>query len=347
MIKRIKINNYKSIKELSVELKNLNLFTGVNSSGKSTSLQALLLVSQNITRQFGLNGPLVSVGEFGDAKNFNLNEKVIRIEVSDDKGMIILNCYEDEKIEIKKEGDVNDCLKQINYECNRLHYLSCNRVGSQDTYQKNRTEKMVIGINGEFAIDYLSRHKTDELDEKLRKNPSDFTLHGQINYWLNYIIGAEIKVEHIRGTEVIKAEYGMNTLRFSRPQNVGSGISYLISILVLCLASNEEDILIIENPEIHLHPAAQSRLCEFLYWIANSERQVFIETHSDHFFNSVRVGIAKGDIESDKILIGFFEKKNDNTIMHNIKIGKYGAIMNPVKNLFDQFQIDLDKMLGI
>ena len=76
----------------------------------------------------------------------------------------------------------------------------------------------------------------------------------------------EVKTEEIAGADMIKASYLAEGGIQIRPQNVGSGISYLISIIITCFAAPEESIIVIENPEIHLHPAAQSRVCDFLYF---------------------------------------------------------------------------------
>ena len=89
------------------------------------------------------------------------------------------------------------------------------------------------------------------------------------------------------------------------------------------LSSNKEDIIIIENPEIHLHPLSQSRLCEFLYFVSHGDRQVIIETHSDHFFNAIRAGIATNEMKKEDILIEFFKLGSDNcTREYDISIGE-------------------------
>ncbi|MBO0565475.1 hypothetical protein EXQ38_04210 [Clostridium botulinum] len=88
---------------------------------------------------------------------------------------------------------------------------------------------------------------------------------------------------------------------------MGSGLSYLISIIIICLSLEENEALIIENPEIHLHPKAQSRLTEFFIFISKANRQLVIETHSDHFFNGVRVAIANGTISNEEVSINFFK----------------------------------------
>jgi predicted ATPase len=76
MINRVEISGLKSIDTLKLELKNLNMFLGTNSSGKSTIIQGILTISQNINQaEIKLNGGLVSLGEFREVRNFNTNAK--------------------------------------------------------------------------------------------------------------------------------------------------------------------------------------------------------------------------------------------------------------------------------
>lgn len=345
MINRIQIKNLKSISEIEINPRAFNIFTGTNSSGKSTSIQALLLASQNLENKYGLNGPLAAIGEFREVRNYTTGADEIYISIEAEEGSVIVQFSELEQPVITQEGSLAE---KLNYSNNHFHYLSCNRIGTKDIFSRNRTVYKGVGITGEYAIDYLSQNKDEPLEDEIIKDSTNLTLLAQVNSWLNYIVNASIRVESIIGTDAVKAEYGIVDGRFSRPQNVGSGISYLISIIVLCLASKKNDIIVIENPEIHLHPLSQSRLCEFLYFISRANRQIFIETHSDHFFNSIRAGIATGEIEKDNILIEFFKLGSDNcTRNYDIAIGKYGAIENPIPNLFDQFQADMDKMIGV
>lgn len=345
MIKKIWIKNLKSINEVEINAKDFNIFTGTNSSGKSTTIQALLLASQNLENRYGLNGPLAAIGEFREVRNYATGADEINIAIEDEEGKVTVQFFESEPTRITQEGSLAE---YINYSNNHFHYLSCNRIGTKDIFTRNRTVYKGVGITGEYAIDYLSQNKDEPLEYEIIKDTTNHTLQAQVNNWLNYIVNASIRVESIIGTDAVKAEYGIVGGKFSRPQNVGSGISYLISIIVLCLASKKNDIIVIENPEIHLHPLSQSRLCEFLYFISTAGRQIFIETHSDHFFNAIRAGIATGEMDKEKVLIEFFKLGSDNcTRNYDIAIGRYGAIENPIPNLFDQFQIDMDKMIGV
>ena len=381
MITKIEISALKSIDNLKMDCTKLNVITGINSSGKSTILQAILLFYQSNLRSEdmsylsglhklyplkciddfatlnGLNGELILMGDFRENKNINLKDKKISISICFDdytgyyKSMYITEAdghndmiEHDEWIEYPYKVSSDEFAED---QYNGLKYLSCNRIGAKDVYEKNHFSSG-IGQNGEYAIHYLEQNKSIALDENLRKDTNSHTLLTQVNYWLKYIVGSSIDTENIKGTDIVKASYMAGENRFTRPRNVGSGVSYLISVLILCLASEKNDILMIENPEIHLHPRAQSKVCEFLYFIAKAGRQIFVETHSDHIFNGIRAGIATDEINKDDVSLNYFELDErgctKNTV---IEFGERGRILNGTDGLFDQFDIDLTKMLKL
>lgn len=364
MISEVKISALKSIDQLSLKCSKLNVLTGTNSSGKSTFLQALLLVDQNTEKWHGLNGRLVSLGDFRvDAKNFNVSTDEIVVEISMFPASTVPI-----KMTFTEDNQPNDSLFIKWLKTVKVHgdtdtislgdlgtlptfstkYLSCNRIGGQDVYQKNYGHADDIGINGEYALFYLQTNKSKQLESALIRDPISETLMSQVNYWLDYIVGATLSLEDVPGTDIVKASYDMGDDRKIRPRNIGSGTSYLISLLILCLSSKKDDVLIIENPEIHLHPKAQSRVCEFLYFISQAKRQLFIETHSDHIFNGIRAGIATKMMASEDIAVNFFYLNEKHcTRVSKIEFGKNGRILNYTEGLFDQFDIDLDRMLQL
>ena len=339
MLAGIQVRNFKSIKNLELKCKNLNLLTGTNSSGKSTICQAILLAGQNMETASGLNGSFLSLGELEENVCKYSAEKEIQITLEDGRGvrvskrlyrgpegrLYLKNGYDRESDEyIKKEF-----VHQFDRKERMLQYLSCHRVGPQNLYKKNMSMDESVGNDGEYAVSYLNRHGEDLLEENLQKGKSDYTLLGQVNWWLEYISGATVSTEEIPGADSIKASYQMNELSGIRPINIGAGISYLISVLIMCLSAPPESVAIIENPEIHLHPGAQSRLCEFFYFIAESGRQLFIESHSDHIFNGFRAGIVSGKMKETLIDIYFTYLNDDHTTeAMEVKVGKFGNIEN-------------------
>lgn len=356
MIKNILIENFKSIKKVKLQCSELNLFIGTNSSGKSTINQAILFVAQNIERTTGLNGELIKLGDFEENRCVYSSEKTIRIAIADEQDNAVSKriLRKEDSAMLQLETVYNSDLDEDGWkEClgikeRKIQYLSCHRIGPENLYKKNMNLEETIGINGEYAIAYLDTHGSETVPSNLRKDFSDFTLLGQVNWWLKYIVGTEISTEEISGADMVRASYRMGALTKIRPVNIGSGISYLISILVMCLSAPERGVMVIENPEIHLHPAAQAKVCEFLYFIACSGRQLFVETHSDHIFNGFRVGVSTGEMNKEKVNIQFVSV-NDEYVTETMKveIGKYGNILNQREGLFDQFDIDLNRMIGL
>lgn len=363
MLSKISINNFKSIKEMTLELNNFNLLVGTNSSGKSSFIQSLLLLHQNYinNRCCGLNGPFISLGGVDEVLNYSVKRGFDSISFTAED---LYNTYElkftpedDEYGKTKYNTSLNNSIYN-----KTLKYLSCHRIGALNLYQKNYENQEDIGIDGQFAISYLSNEGGYDIESDLLVcNPElhlTNDLKTQTNYWLQKIVSTKITVDEIEGTDCVRAKYlsitsdeGME--KYTRPIHVGSGISYLISIIVTCLSSKKDDIIVIENPEIHLHPKAQAQLCDFLYHIAKADRQLLVETHSDHIFDGVRAGTATGEMDPLKISIDFFRKdKNSNTEVVPIIIESKGRIRaeNPdddLTDLFDQFDINLDRMLGM
>lgn len=355
MIKKININGFKSIIHLELDCKKLNILTGTNSSGKSTIIQSLIVFSQLIASTYNesLNGPLINLGLFNEVKSKLIKEKRISVNFYDEDG-------NDFGYEIKGDGINNllghwDTMKNkkelLDYSYkNKFYYIPFDRTGVRESYPVNSTQSK-FGFLCECALSYYEEQKkvNSVLEKSLLKDQSSPSLSTQVNYWLNEILEVRMDTERKNLSDnFVTVQYtGKDGIAHS-PKNVGSGISYIISILIVCLASEKNSTIIIENPEIHLHPKAQSKLTEFLYFIAKSGRQIFIETHSDHIFDGIRAGIATETMDNEVIAIHFITNHNEKgTECEKINFGKKGKILNPKKDLFDQFDLDLDKMLGL
>lgn len=363
MIKRVHIMSLKSIKDMTVECAKLNLLTGTNSSGKSTFIQALLMLEQ-----CDLNGRYVSIGEFREAKNYNAPSAAISIEAwLDNEEEPVQVLFEEERggghgdYNVILRNGVKAILDRGIPQLPQLHYLSCQRIGVSDVYLKGMAGQDEFGINGEYALSFLLKNADMPVRDSLIAPDQSITnsLLDQVNYWLRYIVGTTVSVSDIQKTNHLQVKYNNNPKNASsesmycRPSNLGSGISYLISIVILCLGAEEGSILIIENPEIHLHPKAQSRLSDFLYFTSRAGVQLFVETHSDHIFNGLRVGVAEGKIRQEDLGINFLALNElYETQCNPIIFKEFGKVVGTndsmdIRDLFDQFDIDLERMLGI
>ena len=352
MIKKLVIENFKSIDYTELPCANLNLLVGTNSSGKSTILQALLLFAQNACIAQGLSGEFVSLGSYDESKCLYSSKQNIEISVvneNDNPAGIRFGKKDKGYFFSRMSNDFGDIIgDSFDSDTRKIQYLSCHRIGPQNLYKKNMNMTDSIGVDGSYAISYLNVHGTDPLDKDICRNTQDFTLLGQVNWWLKYIVDVEVETEEIVGADMLKASYSTDGGIRVRPQNIGSGISYLISVIITCFAAPEDSIIVLENPEIHLHPTAQSKVCDFLYFISKHNRQLFIETHSDHIFNGFRAGIATGEIEQENVKTYFVALNDEHTTdVELVRFGRFGRIENQRKDLFDQFDIDMNKMIGV
>jgi predicted ATPase len=278
MIDNIQIKNYKCFRNENISLKNLTLLTGTNSSGKSSCIQSILFLS-NYASGSDIEEYLESLGAFEDLKNKKTNPKSIKITSikGNQKIKFTMNKQDDKTL-------IND-VDFLNYPKN-ITYLNANRAPISEINNFSKLKDRYFGIDGKYIISYYEQHKGDIIS-LIYDNKTKTTLGGQVDFWLKYIFSIELDfITKKISTTHTKSLYKIDNIEY-KPENLGTGISYLISILIACLSAKEGNIIIIDNPEIHLHPKAQSKLLNFFSFISNQNIQLIIESHSDHIFNGI------------------------------------------------------------
>ena len=105
-------------------------------------------------------------------------------------------------------------------------------------------------------------------------------------------------------------------------------------------------VIIVENPEAHLHPYSQSMVGRFLAYVAMTGTQVIVETHSEHFINGCRLQLAKEE-KCDLAKILFFSKSDDGLLRKAITLNDKGELSDWPKGFFDQNQQDLRELLKL
>ncbi|MFZ0819427.1 MAG: DUF3696 domain-containing protein [Candidatus Acidiferrales bacterium] len=114
---------------------------------------------------------------------------------------------------------------------------------------------------------------------------------------------------------------------FANLIDVGYGVSQALPLIVQSLRAGGKALLLLQEPEIHLHPRAQAALGTFFsHLVATQGTSVVIETHSDYLIDRVRSEIARGTISATDVRILFFEKKQVNTTIHELSVDKEGNI---------------------
>ena len=172
------------------------------------------------------------------------------------------------------------------------------------------------------------------------------TLINQINLWLGEISPnvnvrtTQISSQHIKLDYTFLQPNFASTNHFS-PENVGFGITYGLPVVLTLLKAKEGDLIIIENPESHIHPRGQAELGKMIAIAAMNGVQIILETHSDHVLNGIRVAVKNEVILHDKVIVFYFEKTIEQDEQYskitNVEIDKYGELSDYPKNMLDEW----------
>lgn len=301
-IKKVEIEGFKIFEKEDFEFKNLTILTGENSSGKSSLIQALLLLGNPLGIGTSFNADLQEyLRSLGQKELFNKNLKTIKIKADDLEQ--IWN-KKDDGFQTQNKFSYPNPLAYIE----NLIYLNAdrNRIKQINQYIANLKERF-FGIYGDLVSNYYEHNKRKIIEQYLIKEQSSKTLETQVNYWLKEITGLkelDFDTEQITPT-LVRNVFKLNGDEFL-PENMGTGLSYLFTILTICLSAKKGNIIIIENPEIHLHPKSQAKLGEFFAFIASNGIQLIIETHNDHIINKICYEAYKNNISKDDVVIHYF-----------------------------------------
>ena len=134
---------------------------------------------------------------------------------------------------------------------------------------------------------------------------------------------------------------------FHRPVNTGFGYVQVLPIVAAALAAEKGDVLLIENPEVHLHPGGQSMMGMFLSEVAAAGVQVILETHSDHVLNGIRRSVKASEISADDVELYYFRPRESGKEQAvNPHIDSSGNIDQWPEGFFDQTDKDLNHFAG-
>jgi predicted ATPase len=308
MIDKLHIKAFKCFEDEELEFRNLTILTGTNASGKSSVIQSILQLALHSNQDYSspLQSYLHFIANFDETVNLNMDVTEYNLSVEGLGTSITFDFKEGGAFSID-DYIGNPLLELLSYSKGNLIFLSADRIGPQANYKINVNPLDQFGIYGEYIIGFLDKAKKSKylVIDELVKDPTRKNLDTQVNYWLQHILDTTIETEK-EGNEV-KARFKDGVFSVS-PKNIGSGISYLVSILVVCLSAKKGQLIIIENPEIHIHPKSQSKLGEFLAFIASNGIQLIIETHNDHIINRFRYEVFEGKLQSDEVIIHYKEK---------------------------------------
>lgn len=376
MIKEIQIKRFKGLRNTPLlKVGKVNLLAGANGRGKSSLCQVLLTLAQtwNAEAMDALlpNGIWVKLGTYNDIhyvydedptvifhivtdnseyNNFNLvysrsksKDTLIELENATVNGKSILdnsgyssnsNSSGDTKepsISLSRLSDYPSLIA-----LRQIHYVAANRIAVpyRETFDENASK---LNPDGSNVLSVIWNHQDDGCLEKVEELTSGI------------LDGAIIHIESSANELVFTLNSAKDDKLF-RPANVGYGHGYVLSVITALTIAKENETLIVENPEAHLHPAAQAKLMNVIVGIANKKNlQVFVETHSDHVLNTALLAAKQGDLNKDELQLLFFsgrvnEESHYETLVRNLIVSESGHIMNPPKQFFEQYATDLEKL---
>ena len=369
MIETLTIHNYKCFEHQPLDLANLTLLAGLNGAGKSTAIQSLLLLRQSFEQGIltdvglALNGEYVKIGSakdalfekaVGDAFGFTL--KFVdgkcaewRFE-SDPKGDVVTNA----------SSHVDDGVFATPLFTDEFEYLQAERIGPRTSFPTSEylvRRKKRLGNSGEYATHFLSFFgRALKVRKALHHDAATSSdLIDEVEAWMSDISpGTRLHFTPYLGMDAINLEYSFayrtETTERYRATNVGFGITYTLPVLVAILSARPGALLLLENPEAHLHPKGQVMIGQLLATLGKLGVQVVVETHSDHVLNGIRLALHDGTVKPEHVALFYFCRELGAgirpTAVTRIGLDSNGRLTSRPKGFFDEFSRSMDQLLG-
>lgn len=365
MISSLRLENFKAFQYQFLEFKPLTLLSGLNSTGKSSVLQSLLLLRQSYQQDLlpnkglALNGDLVCIGTAQDALFEDAKEDTIGFDIIWENGLNGIW-----RFNYNKEADVmgiasaptaNEVYESSLFSDN-FHYLQAERIGPR-TYLEisdlQVRQHRQLGTRGEYTAHFLSIYRDKDIPNINVNHPkaNSLNLRDQVEAWMGEVSpGTRLEILSNPALDLVSLQYSYGLSNAYRATNVGFGISYTLPILVAVLSSPPGTLIIIENPEAHLHPKGQSQMGRLLAIAASCGVQIVIETHSDHVLNGIRLAVHGGKIDPKDVQLHFFQRQEKErqivTEVLSPRIDRNGRLDQWPEGFFDEWDKSLEALLG-
>lgn len=375
MITALTLHNFKCYPDARIPLGQITLLTGLNSAGKSSVIHALLLLGQSFQAgllqqgQLMINGPLVELGTAGDLFSDNPSEpQTLGLGLEWDTHAAATWAFQytgPEDPLLGSSADPTHSWAKFPPFGGALHFLSAERVGPRTLYGLSPAQGgrvISLGQQGEFAAHFLAMRGSHPIPLRgmargdVGENDAELKLLTQVERWLGVISpGVRLEGKILTDIDSVRVRFGFETAfgvdPNRRPANVGFGLSYVLPIVVLLLSVPRGTLVVIENPEAHLHPQGQSAMGRLLARAAAQGIQLIVETHSDHILNGLRLSVA-GDsptLAPEAVHLHYFERRERfgqvEHVLQSPKVDRRGRLDCWPEGFFDTWEKDLDDLL--
>jgi predicted ATPase len=361
MLKFLTVKNFKRFIDQKISFNHLTLLSGLNSTGKSSILQSLLLLrqshQQNNLSGLALNGDLVNIGTAKDALNVKAIKDELGFEISLDTGEVLnWNFKYDIQMDVLDRISPAPTLniEHLNLFTDDFQYLQAERLGPRrfleiSDFQVRQHRQ--LGTQGEYTAHYLGLFGDSQkiADPALaHPNESSMNLKLQVEAWLSEISpGSQISTPSNTDMDLVSLQYSFAGGSLFRATNVGFGITYTLPVIVAILSAKPGALILLENPEAHLHPQGQARMGELMARAASIGMQIVVETHSDHILNGIRLSVHRGRLKPQDVDLHFFlpDQNSTDSLLVSPKIDRNGRLDQWPNGFFDEWDKSLDELL--
>lgn len=360
MIKRLSLKNFKCFTNLAASFSNLTLLCGLNGTGKSSLIQSLLLMRQSFLEQrLKVNGDLVKLGNPVD---------IFAANAADNNLNFIINFEGNQTFSITADYDVtqkrfiNEILgpsriSRINKPLlskNAFFYVCADRFGPRVSFPLSEEDNLLsnLGKHGEYVIHYLNRYGERTINnqdlELLPQANETRLLSYQVQAWLREIVpGVRFDTKAIESADIATMQYafegGDDVTPWFRPTNVAFGISFTLPIILALLAAPKDGLIILENPEAHLHPRGQTMMGDLISKVAKTGTQVIVETHSEHLLRRVQLKMAEEFLSEKQVNVYFSKFFAGEATLEPLEIDEFGRIKNWPESFFGDSLGEIEK----
>ncbi|WP_081079115.1 AAA family ATPase [Burkholderia territorii] len=357
MITQFTVQGFKRFNIEEFNLSPLTLLTGKNGAGKTSLIHALLMAREVFSTNrdtVRLNGPFgMELGTAEDVQNWSSGETIEFKLVTESESVAswTLVAPSDDALYLDVKERSSSTSEVFCSEPRAFTYLCAERLGPRSVLgaSPHPADDLEIGVRGEYCAQVIEKLGNKQLEDETRFHPDrDETERSLLKYevekWLGEIARPiEIDAIPFPGSAITALRFRSPGGEWSRAPNMGFGVSYALPIILAGLTARKGGLIIVENPEAHLHPAGQSRMGVFLAWLAGRGVQVIVETHSDHVLNGVRRAIGEfGFLNHDSAIAHFFGAgDSDQPSIHHLAFTSLGGISHWPQGFFDQYQIDV------
>lgn len=367
-LRQFMIRNFKAFQHCTLELPPLTILIGENSSGKSSLLQALLLIKQTLEAPSGsgilrLNSHYVQIhqfreivfgmpltnahlafefdfgefrvgfrvgfareGESPELLKFYINDEVLPIHDFEDLVSEAIRGWTSQRRGIQLDIPYTHYQKFVDFFRN-IGYIRPIRPVPERYYPLRDIKPLWIGTQAEDIADFLDTHPP------IREKARDWFVRSA-----KLVDQVKFKSDSKRGQMEILFTESSTGLEIDISR-LGFGFSQILPIVVA--AFSDMGMLIFEAPEIHLNPSLHGALTDLFIEAANNNKQVLVETHSEHVIYRIQRRVAEGMIAPEDVAIYYVKRGEAGSVAERLTLTKEGEIPNWPDGFFEAKMKDI------